>query len=88
LQDTVGLALYGTSSEYVEVSSSGRVTFDNNVVLTDLETRINRNSRMYRFGIQYNGYTMRSFNFTFRGFGDGRMTGSYYTAQYAHATSL
>ena len=85
-QDTVALRLGGTTSNYIEASSTGKVTFDNGIVLTSLNSRGETNGRLYKFGMQYNGSTMRSFEFTFRGFGDGKMTGSSYAAVYAHAT--
>lgn len=85
-QDTVAIQLGGTTSNYMEVSSSGRVTFDNGKVLTNLNSLGQTNGRIFKFGMQYNGSTMRSFQFTFRGFGDGRMTGSSYAAVYAHYT--
>jgi len=84
-QDTVALRLGGTTSNYIEASSTGKVTFDNGIVLTSLNSRGETNGRLYKFGMQYNGSTMRSFEFTFRGFGDGKMTGSSYAAVYAHA---
>lgn len=85
-QDTVALRVNGTSSNYIEVSSTGKVTFDNGITLNDLNTRGETNGRLYKFGMQYNGSTIRSFEFTYRGFGDGRMTGSSYAAAYAHST--
>lgn len=87
-QDTVALRVGGTTSNYIETSSSGRVTFDNGIVLTNLNTLGQTNGRLFKFGMQYNGSTMRSFQFTYRGFGDGKMTGSSYAAAYAHATIL
>lgn len=84
-QDTVGLGVGGTTSNYIEISSTGRVTFDNGTTITNLSSKGHTNGRQYKFGLTNGNSQLRYFQFTFKGFGDGKMTGSAYSAAYAHA---